>query len=73
MCHEKFGYVVVRTVSSSSFRLEEFHAPEKCERFCTLSLGPQLYAISGPDGKNLSDRWEDAQVLRGIIKDVWNS
>jgi hypothetical protein len=34
-------------------------------------LGPKPYAIVGHDGNDLSDRWEDALVLREIAKGLW--
>jgi hypothetical protein len=34
-------------------------------------LGPQPYAISGPDGADLSDRWSDALIMREAVEKVW--
>lgn len=35
-------------------------------------LGPAPYAITGPDGKELSDRWQDALVMKDMIRSLWD-
>lgn len=37
----------------------------------TVELGPKPYAISGPDGNDLSNRWEDALQIRQMVLDLW--
>lgn len=34
-------------------------------------LGPPPYAITAPDGRELTDRWEEAQDMRDIVRAVW--
>jgi hypothetical protein len=34
-------------------------------------LGPPPYAITGPDGSELSDRWQDALVLKDMVRALW--
>jgi len=34
-------------------------------------LGPPEYAITGPDGFELSDRWQEALQIRGIVEEIW--
>jgi hypothetical protein len=34
-------------------------------------LGPPPYAITGPDGLELSDRWQDALALKAMIRTLW--
>lgn len=34
-------------------------------------LGPQPYAIAGPDGADLSDRWSDALIIREAVEKLW--
>jgi hypothetical protein len=35
-------------------------------------LGPKEYAISGPDGEELSDRWEEALIIRKRVQGIWD-
>jgi hypothetical protein len=38
--------------------------------FC-CELGPREYAITGPDGYELSDRWEEALTIRRRVEGIW--
>ncbi|MAI80648.1 MAG: xylose isomerase [Deltaproteobacteria bacterium] len=35
-------------------------------------LGPPPYGITGADGYEISDRWEEALMLKGWAEDIWN-
>ncbi len=35
-------------------------------------LGPKEYAISGPDGEEMSDRWEEALIIRKRVQGIWD-
>ncbi|MSP02104.1 MAG: sugar phosphate isomerase/epimerase [Acetobacteraceae bacterium] len=35
-------------------------------------LGPPPYAITGPDGSELSDRWADSLKMKDMIRGLWN-
>ena len=34
-------------------------------------LGPPPYAITGPDGTELSDRWQDALKMKDMVRALW--
>ncbi len=35
-------------------------------------LGPPEYAMTGPDGREMSNRWEEAQVIMRWVRDIWD-
>ena len=37
-----------------------------------VELGPPSYAMTGPDGKELSDRWEEALELKRMVREIWD-
>lgn len=36
-----------------------------------VELGPPTYALQGADGKELSDRWQEAQQLKDLVWEIW--
>jgi hypothetical protein len=37
----------------------------------TCELGPKPYAITGPDGNDTTDRWQEALMMRSMVQDLW--
>jgi len=37
-----------------------------------VELGPPDYAILGPDGRELSDRWEQQKAMKALVERLWN-
>ncbi|SFR33296.1 sugar phosphate isomerase/epimerase family protein [Litoreibacter janthinus] len=35
-------------------------------------LGPPEYAMTGPDGKEMSNRWEEAQQIKAWVEAIWD-
>ena len=46
-------------------------APDATLTF-VVELGPMWYAILGPDGKELSDRWAEAQQMMALVREIWD-
>jgi hypothetical protein len=53
------------------FRLWRKRSGKEARLNFLCELGPREYAITGPDGYELSDRWQEALAIRGHVRAIW--
>lgn len=53
------------------FRSWRKRAPKDAVLTFLCELGPKEYAMTGPDGWELSDRWEEAITMMKLVRDLW--
>jgi hypothetical protein len=53
------------------FRLWQARSGPGDELIFVCELGPPWYSLTGADGEELSDRWEEAQILKGHVQEIW--
>jgi hypothetical protein len=47
-------------------------APADATLTFLCELGPPEYAMTGPDGYELSDRWSEALMMKDTVRDLWH-
>jgi hypothetical protein len=58
---------------AAGFRSWRARAPDDTTLSFTCELGPAPYAMTGADGRDQTDRWAEACLLRDKIRDLWQS
>ena len=53
------------------FRSWRKRAPPDATLTFLCELGPKEYAMTGPDGYELSDRWQGALMLKDMVRALW--
>ena len=53
------------------FRSWRRRAPKDATLTFLCELGPKEYAMTGRDGYELSDRWEEAQLMMSMVRKLW--
>jgi hypothetical protein len=53
------------------FRSWQSRNPDDAVLNFLCELGPREYAITGEDGEELSDRWEEALIIRNRVRQIW--
>ena len=52
--------------------LEDWRKRSNGDCIFLCELGPPEYAMTGPDGQEMSNRWEEALQIRRWVQDIWD-
>ena len=55
------------------FRSWRMRNPEAAILNFLCELGPREYAMTGADGEELSDRWQEALIIRDRVRQIWDN
>jgi hypothetical protein len=55
------------------FEIWRTKAPATAELSFLCELGPRPYAVTGPDDRDLSDRWRDSLALQQLVRRLWDA
>jgi hypothetical protein len=55
------------------FRLWRARSAKDATLNFLCELGPKEYAITGADGFELSDRWQEALTIKARITEIWEA
>ena len=69
--HHKDGVDLFMSWWEYGFRSWRKRASRDATLTFLCELGPKEYAMTGPDGYELSDRWEEAKTMKDMIRALW--
>jgi hypothetical protein len=69
--HNKVWLDLFSSWWEAGFRAFKARARKDDTMTFVVELGPPTYAIQGADGKELSDRWDEAVRIKDLVRDLW--
>lgn len=70
--HNKVWFDLFSDWWEHGFRAFRERAGENSTMTFVVELGPPTYAIQGADGQELSDRWQEALMIKDRVREIWS-
>lgn len=58
---------------SYGFKSWKSRADKNNSLIFTCEIGPNPYAITGSDGNDLTDRWNESLIMKDMVKNIWDN
>ena len=55
----------------AGFKLWRKRSSENDTLIFQTELAPPEYAMTGPDGMEMSDRWQESLIMKSWVEDIW--
>ncbi|MFP6646807.1 MAG: sugar phosphate isomerase/epimerase [Candidatus Latescibacterota bacterium] len=70
--HDRVWFDIFAGWWKHGFRAFGKRAGEDSTLRFVVEVGPPTYAIQGADGQELSDRWEEALMIKNQVREIWS-